>query len=535
MMDTLLQTFELFFSSWYVYLMFGMIFGSFLNVVIYRVPNGLSIVSPPSACPKCGYVLKWYDNIPVFSWLFLKGKCRKCKLPISVEYPIIELITGLITLGLFFYFGLTLKLIIYIPLTYTLLCITMIDFKTYSIPYGLNFTLLIIGFIAIIMNIFFNNILAIDWLYSLLGGLTGFGILFLIQIVGRLIYKQDAMGGGDLYLLGFSGLILGPKLTFAAFILGSFIAVISYSIPSLMNMVKKKKVALEFKVSAEKYETDLKLDSIDDELDIKGLKLQLLYNFKDDNYKALREEISDSIENNKLANITILRLFFRYMAIEDKYDAENIIMLLDMNDPKLIENIKIIISEDIIGYDSPKDNFGLLLDYADAKLKILLTENKKQLLNELKIISVEKIKEKFSTLQNNDEKLEFILSYNRLFQLNGYTAEQKLIAEYADEFIRDCDSRTAQIILSEMAFVYYKDFYFKESDGTYKKLFDHLKDNITDINTVKSLYNASLFRIFFYRQRLAFGPYLAIGVMLSALYGEKLIELYTEILKNTFI
>ena len=118
--------------------MFGMIFGSFLNVVVYRVPNGLSIVSPPSACPKCGYVLKWYDNIPVLSWIFLRGKCRKCKLPISIEYPIIELITGLITLGLFFYFGPSLKLIIYIPLAYTLLCITLVDFKTYSIPYGLN-------------------------------------------------------------------------------------------------------------------------------------------------------------------------------------------------------------------------------------------------------------------------------------------------------------------------------------------------------------------------------------------------------------
>lgn len=534
-MYSLQQTFELFFSSWYVYLIFGMIFGSFLNVVIYRVPNGLSIVSPPSTCPKCGYVIKWYDNIPVFSWLFLKGKCRKCKLPISVEYPIIELITGLITLGLFFYFGPSLKLIIYVPLALTLLCITIIDFKTYSIPYGLNFTLLIIGSIAIIMNIFSNNILAIDWIYSILGGLTGFGILFLIQIVGRLIYKQNAMGGGDLYLLGFSGLILGPKLTFAAFLLGSFTAVISYSIPSLINMVKKKKLAMEFKVSAEKYEANLKLNSIDDELDIKGLKLQLLYHFKDDNLKTLREEISDSIENNKLANVIVLRLFFRYMAIEDKYDAENIIKLLDLNDPKLREVIKTVISEDLIGYDSPKDNFGLLLDYADAKLKTLLTDNKKYILKELKIISVEKIKEKFSTLQNDNEKLEFILSYNRLFQLNGYTAEQKLISEYADEFIKNCDNETVQAILSEMAFVYYKDFYFKESEKTYGKLFDFLKDNTTDINTVRSLYNASLFRIFFYRQRLAFGPYLAIGIMLSALYGEKIIELYTEILKNAFI
>ncbi|NOR45006.1 MAG: hypothetical protein GQ534_05410 [Candidatus Delongbacteria bacterium] len=534
-MDILLQTYELFFSSWYVYLMFGMIFGSFLNVVVYRVPNGLSIVSPPSACPKCGYVIKWYDNIPVLSWLFLRGKCRKCKLPISIEYPIIELITGLITLGLFFYFGPSLKLIIYIPLAYTLLCITLVDFKTYSIPYGLNFTLLAIGSIGIIMNLFLADILPIDWMYSLLGALTGFGILFLIQLVGKIIYKQDAMGGGDLYLLGFSGLVLGPKLTLLAFMFGSLIAVISYSVPSFINLLKKKKLAQEFKDLAEKYEANLKLNSVDESLDIKGLKLQLLYNFSDESYKTLRDEIGDIVESKKLKNITILRLFFRYLAIKDKYNAEEIIKLVDINNSKLLEDVKTVISEDLIGYDSIKDNYELLLFNASQGFKVLLTENKKNLLKELKIIFVEKIKEKYSTLKSESEKVSFILSYNRLFQLNGYTAEQKLISEYAEEFIKDCDSRTAQAILSEMAFVYYKDFYFKESKESYEKLYILMKSNTIETNSVKSLYNASLFRIYFYKERLAFGPYLAIGIMLSALYGDKIINLYFKMLENVII
>lgn len=535
LIDSLQQTFELFFSLWYIYLIFGMIFGSFLNVVVYRVPNGLSIVSPPSACPKCGYVIKWYDNIPVLSWLFLRGKCRKCKLPISIEYPIIELITGLITIGLFFYFGPSLKLIIYIPLAYTLLCITLVDFKTYSIPYGLNYTLLAIGSIGVIMNLFLDDILPIDWMYSLLGALTGFGILFLIQLVGKLIYKQDAMGGGDLYLLGFSGLVLGPKLTLLAFMFGSLIAVISYSVPSFINLLKKKKLATEFKEIAEKYEANLKLNSVDDNLDIKGLKLQLLYNFNDENYKTIRDEIGEIIESKKIKNTTILRLFFRYLAIKDKYDAEEIIKLIDLNNSKLIEDVKTIISEDLIGYDSIKDNYELLLFNAGQGFKVLLTENKKYLLEELKIISVGKIKEKYSSLKNKTEKTNFILSYNRLFQLNGYTAEQKLISEYAEEFIKDCDSKSAQTILSEMAFVYYKDFYFNESKETYDKLYGLMKNKTIEINSVKSLYNASLFRIYFYKERLAFGPYLAIGIMLSALYGEKIIDLYLKMLENIVV
>ncbi|MDA3885538.1 MAG: prepilin peptidase [Candidatus Delongbacteria bacterium] len=528
------KTFELFFSSWYIYLIFGMIFGSFLNVVVYRVPNGLSIVSPPSACPKCGYVIKWYDNIPVLSWLFLRGKCRKCKLPISVEYPIIELITGLITLGLFFYFGPSLKLIIYIPLAYTLLCITLVDFKTYSIPYGLNFTLLAIGSIGIIMNLFVADILPINWMHSLFGALTGFGILFLIQLVGKLIYKQDAMGGGDLYLLGFSGLVLGPKLTFLAFMFGSFIAVISYSVPSFINFLKKKKLAMEFKEIAEKYEAGLKLNT-DDDLDIKGLKLQLLYNFRDENYKTLRDEIGEIVESKKIKNISILRLFFRYMATKDKYNAEEVIKLIDLKNPKLIDDIKTIISEDLIGYDSIKDNYELLLFNADQGFKVILIENKKFLLEELKIISVEKIKDKYNTLKNKTEKLKFILSYNRLFQLNGYTAEQKLISEYAEELIKDCDSKKAQTILSEMAFVYYKDFYFKESKESFENLYELMKSNPVEVNSVKALFNASLFRIYFYKERLAFGPYLAIGIMLSALYGGKIIDLYIKFLENMAI
>jgi hypothetical protein len=220
------------------------------------------------------------------------------------------------------------------------------------------------------------------------------------------------------------------------------------------------------------------------------------------------------------------------MAIEDKYDAGEIIKLIDLEEPKLKENIKKVISEDLIGYDSIKDNFKLLLDYATKELKVFLVENKKYLLDELKIISIEKVKEKYTSLQNENEKVEFILTYNRLFQLNGYTAEQKLISEYADEFIKTCNPQQAQLILSEMALVYCKDFYFKESNETYDKLLKMTSENPVDINYVKSLYNASLFRIFFFKQRLAFGPYLAIGIMNSALYGKKIIDLYLKLLEN---
>jgi len=155
------------FSSWYIYLIFGMIFGSFLNVVIYRVPNGLSIVSPPSSCPKCGHNIKWYENIPVVSWIFLKAKCSSCGLPISFEYPLVELVSGAVTAGLFFYAGASVELIFYVALAYTLLCIMIIDFKTYSIPHGLNITLLIVSVLAILADLFVNEFLPVDLAGSL--------------------------------------------------------------------------------------------------------------------------------------------------------------------------------------------------------------------------------------------------------------------------------------------------------------------------------------------------------------------------------
>ncbi|MBN2789576.1 MAG: hypothetical protein JXR69_05260, partial [Candidatus Delongbacteria bacterium] len=114
-------------------------------------------------------------------------------------------------------------------------------------------------------------------------------------------------------------------------------------------------------------------------------------------------------------------------------------------------------------------------------------------------------------------------------------AEQKLIAEYAEELIKTCDPLKAQMILSEMALVYYKDFYFRESEETYKKLQEMTLKSTVDLSYVKSLYNVALFRIFFYRQRLAFGPYLAMGIMLSSLYGNWIVDQYFKMMKNLVI
>ena len=132
--------------------LFGLAIGSFLNVVIYRLPNNMSLVKPSSHCPKCGYKLKWYDNIPVLSYLLLKGKCRSCKDKISPRYMAVELMGLFISLGVFLVYGLSLNYVIVTLLFMTFVCIVFIDLKHYIIPDSLNVFI-------VIFYIFFVNLL----------------------------------------------------------------------------------------------------------------------------------------------------------------------------------------------------------------------------------------------------------------------------------------------------------------------------------------------------------------------------------------
>ena len=195
-----------------VIFIFGITIGSFLNVCIYRIPLHQSIVTVSSHCMTCGRKLKWYDMIPVFSWLLLGGKCRNCKSKISLQYPVIESLNGILYVVICLVNGMDLFSLIYCLMTSALLTLSLIDWRTYEIPPGINAFLFILGVAAAVLDR--GNLL------SHLAGMvcvSGFlGILYLIS-------RGRAIGGGDIKLMFACGLILGWKQIILAFLLGCII------------------------------------------------------------------------------------------------------------------------------------------------------------------------------------------------------------------------------------------------------------------------------------------------------------------------
>jgi len=198
---------------------FGTLIGSFLNVVIYRIPKGESVVFPASKCQSCQTALKWYHNIPIFSWLFLRGKCAFCKEPISKQYPIVELTTGLIFLALFLKLGLVWYLPFVAASFAALLALVMIDFKYMAVPDNVNFAALAFALIQP------------NFLEAAMYAAIAAGGLYLIGWISSLIARRQAMGGADVIVAGTMGALLGFPNFFAALFLSAILAVI----PSLIN------------------------------------------------------------------------------------------------------------------------------------------------------------------------------------------------------------------------------------------------------------------------------------------------------------
>jgi len=198
---------------------FGMMIGSFLNVVIYRIPKGESIAFPASRCQQCHTPLKWYHNIPLFSWLFLRGKCAFCHEPVSKQYPMIEAITGLIFFALYIKIGLVWYLPFVAGAFAALLALVMIDFKYMAVPDSVNFTALVFALIQP------------DFLDALIYALTAAGGLYLIGLVSSLIARREAMGSADVIVAGTMGALLGFPNFFAALFLSAVLAIV----PSLLN------------------------------------------------------------------------------------------------------------------------------------------------------------------------------------------------------------------------------------------------------------------------------------------------------------
>lgn len=197
---------------------FGIMIGSFLNVVIYRIPKGESIAFPASKCQSCGTPLKWYHNIPLLSWLTLGGRCAFCKEKISAQYPVVELITGVIFLALYFKLG----LVWYFPFVAAsfaaLFALVVIDFEYMAVPDNVNFAALAFALVQP------------DFLNAVLYAAVAAGGLYLIGLFSSLLAKRQAMGGADVIVAGTMGALLG----FSGFFIAIFLSAILAIVPALI-------------------------------------------------------------------------------------------------------------------------------------------------------------------------------------------------------------------------------------------------------------------------------------------------------------
>lgn len=189
--------------------LYGITIGSFLNVCICRLPKKENIVTTRSHCVSCGYQLKWYDLIPLFSWLVLGGRCRKCKARISVQYPVIEALNGGLWLTIFFVCGVGIETALYCVLASALLALSVIDFRTYEIPIGFNLVIFALGLIRVLTDL-------TNWTEYAIGFFAVSAPLYLIYLAT----KGRGIGGGDIKLMTSAGLLLGWKLILLALVIG---------------------------------------------------------------------------------------------------------------------------------------------------------------------------------------------------------------------------------------------------------------------------------------------------------------------------
>jgi leader peptidase (prepilin peptidase) / N-methyltransferase len=219
---------------------FGSVVGSFLNVCIYRLPRNRSIVLPNSFCPSCEKPIRFYDNIPIISYLSLMGKCRQCGTHISIRYPIVEFITAILFFMLFKKYGISIELFINMLFISILIAISFIDLDFKIIPDVLSIGGLIIGFVLA----FFRKS-PFYWQDALYGILLGGGILFAIAYGYELLRKREGMGGGDIKLLGMIGAFCGIKGVIFSLMSGSLLGTM-IGIPMMLIKGEDAKYAIPF-------------------------------------------------------------------------------------------------------------------------------------------------------------------------------------------------------------------------------------------------------------------------------------------------
>jgi leader peptidase (prepilin peptidase)/N-methyltransferase len=204
---------------------FGAVVGSFLNVCIARWPKEESVVRPRSRCPGCGASIAWYDNIPVVSWLALRGRCRSCGQPISWQYPLVEATTALLWVGALWLLGPTVVAVRLAVVATILLGVAVTDAQSYLIPDGFTLTGLAVAFAGTIVGAMSGEQLpfAGPW-GALLGACTGAGAITIVGWLGEVALGKEAMGYGDATLMAFVGAVLGPERALLCIFVGAALA-----------------------------------------------------------------------------------------------------------------------------------------------------------------------------------------------------------------------------------------------------------------------------------------------------------------------
>lgn len=230
----------------------GLLFGSFANVCIWRIPRGEEIVRTPSHCPACGAGIRWYDNVPLVSFLLLLGRCRRCRAPIPWRYPAVELASAALFLSLALRFGTDWRLAGYIPFAWALLVISAIDIERYIIPDELTYAGAAAGVAFAAAALFFPDAALTlagavpGWRFaplfdSVAGLAAGGGLIALVAWLGRLWYRQEAMGGGDVKLAAMIGAVLGWKGVLLAIFLGTVSGAVAGLVLMALGRVKTTK------------------------------------------------------------------------------------------------------------------------------------------------------------------------------------------------------------------------------------------------------------------------------------------------------
>ena len=227
--------------EYFFVLVIGLIFGSFLNVLIYRIPLEISLLSPArSSCPKCQSPIKWYENIPIISYIFLNQKCSNCSKPISAMYPFIELLTGILTVLLYIKYMFNLELIVIVLLFYNLIVLSIIDLRFKSVP---DYLLILAILLALIIGDL-KNALIFMGIFSLLELILTF---YIQKIKSRItnnkrLESQSSLGNGDIPIAGVIGGLLGFQLGVSAIFLAAVLALF----PALYNLISKDEIETPF-------------------------------------------------------------------------------------------------------------------------------------------------------------------------------------------------------------------------------------------------------------------------------------------------